>query len=102
MATDTITVYKKAQEIFLDIAKYIETRIEQQNMNQKDHYIVKQKKLEEELSKKKNNLTAFHINVKNTQLLKMMMMMMLMKIIQMIKTKKKQGQQSVSQNKSGA
>ena len=52
MATDTITVYKKAQEIFLDIAKYIETRIEQQNMNQKDLYIVEEKKLEEELSKK--------------------------------------------------
>ena len=59
MATDTITVYKKAQEIFLDIAKYIETRIEQQNMNQKDHYIVKQKKLEEELSKKKKQSYSF-------------------------------------------
>ena len=59
MATDIITVYKKAQEIFLDIAKYIETRIEQQNMNQKDHYIVKQKKLEEELSKKKTILQLF-------------------------------------------
>ena len=33
MATDTITVYKKTQEIYLDIAKYIERRIEQQNMN---------------------------------------------------------------------
>ena len=33
MATDTITVYKKAQEIYLDITKYIERRIEQQNMN---------------------------------------------------------------------
>ena len=65
MATDTITVYKKAHEIYLDIAKHIERRIEQQNMNQKDHYIAEQKKLEEELSKKKNNLTAFHINIKN-------------------------------------
>ena len=98
MATDTITVYKKSQENYSDIAKYIETRIEQQYMNQKDHYIVEQKKLGEELSKKKNNLTAFHINIKNIQLLKMMMM----KIIQMIKTNKqtkkktKQGQQSVS------
>lgn len=52
MAADTITVYKKAQEIYSDIAKYIETRIEQQNMNQKDHYIVEEKKLEKELSKK--------------------------------------------------
>ena len=40
MATDTITVYKKAQEIYQDIAKYIETKVEQ-------------KKLEEELRKKK-------------------------------------------------
>lgn len=52
MAADTITVYKKAQEIYSDIEKYIETRIEQQNMNQKDHYIVEEKKLEKELSKK--------------------------------------------------
>ena len=59
MATDTITVYKKTQEIYLDIAKYIERRIEQQNMNQKDHYIVEQKKLEEELSKKKTILQLF-------------------------------------------
>ena len=33
MATDTITVYKKSQENYSDIAKYIETRIEQQYMN---------------------------------------------------------------------